>query len=228
MRSAIAFLVPLTLLAGATAPGAQGGDPSVIYACVHKDPRDGEVHGQVRIVLPGEGCRRNEAPMHWSVRGPAGPPGPQGPAGPPGPAGSGLQVVDSVGNIVGSVTGVMFDGPDQVLPQVVLTRDGVTFALLVTPSGFEGTGQSLAFALMNCQGTAFLNSTPTLILPGTIDVPGHTVYVPDTSVTPARVTAQSVAEAGTCFTFPFTLPSAVPARALVDLDTLFTSPFSLR
>jgi hypothetical protein len=41
----------------------------VLHACVERDRRDGEVHGNIRIVLPNERCRRNEARVQLSVGG---------------------------------------------------------------------------------------------------------------------------------------------------------------
>ncbi len=77
------------LVLGVAIPSAiaDGGDSSIIHACVPKDRSDGEVHGRVRLVLPNETCGKNEAPVHWSIVGPAGPAGPQGPQGAPGPQG---------------------------------------------------------------------------------------------------------------------------------------------
>jgi hypothetical protein len=48
---------------------ADGGDTSLIHACVHQDPQHGAVHGRVRIVLPNELCKHHEAPVHWSIHG---------------------------------------------------------------------------------------------------------------------------------------------------------------
>ena len=138
-------------------------------------------------------------------------------------------VVDSAGTVVGSITGFTVDGPRLVLPQVVLQRDGRLVGLLVHPDRFEGSGQSLAYASMDCTGPAWLSGPfATLILPGTIEGPGQTVYIPDPSATPGLVTAQSILQMGTCFTFQFDVSSAVPAIPLVDLNTLFIPPFSLK
>ncbi len=138
-------------------------------------------------------------------------------------------VVDSAGTVVGSITGFTFDGSQRVLPQVVLQRDGRLVGLLVHPDRFEGSGPSLAYESVDCTGQAWLNGPfATLILPGTIEGPGQTLYVPDRSATPGLVTAQSLLQLGTCFAFQFDLPSAVPAIPLVDLNTLYTQPFSLK
>ena len=90
----------LGLLVGLPPPVvyADGGDASLIHACVKKSkPR-----GQTRIVAPGVRCAAGERANHWSITGPAGSagvagapgpvgaagaPGPDGAAGPPGPAG---------------------------------------------------------------------------------------------------------------------------------------------
>lgn len=241
MRGA-ALVLLLSILAAPVAAGAHGGDPDVVHACVHKDPRDGEVHGRVRIVLPSQECRRNEVPVHWSqpgsarepVAGPPGPPGPQGPAGPagppgpPGPSGGGGMVVDSTGAVVGYMAGLMFDGPQRVLPNVILQWNGRAIGLLVTPNGLEASGGSLSYESPDCSGTPLLESLPTLILPATIEAPGSTVYVPDPSAAPRTVVAQSLIYQGQCFPWASYLQAAVPAIAVVDLERTFTPPFSLK
>ena len=244
-----ALVMLLSILAAPAAASAHGGDLGVVHACVHKDPRDGEVHGHVRIVLPNQDCRRNEAPVHWPLPGSAqsgqavvGPPGPVGPAGPAGPAGpqglqgppgpsggAGMMVVDSADRVVGSVIGFTFDGPQRILPNVVLQKDGLLVGLTVGPGGLEGSGGSLFFDQAGCQGQAYLSGPfDTLILPGTIEVPDQTLYVPDLSATPGLVTVRSFLQIGTCFTFQFDLLTAVPAIPLVDLGTLYTPPFSTK
>jgi len=140
-----------------------------------------------------------------------------------------MMIVDSVGTVVGSVTGFTFDGPQRILPNVVFQKDGLLVGLMVGPGGLEGSGGSLVFDQAGCQGKAYLSGPfATLVLPGTIEGPGQTLYVPDPSAPAGLVTARSLLQAGTCFTFQFVLPSAVPAVLLVDLDTLFTPPFSLK
>lgn len=72
----------IAVLAGAAALASAAGDtPTPIDAC--RNLR----HGLVRIVFDANACKRNEAPLSWSVQGPAGPAGPKGDAGPAGPAG---------------------------------------------------------------------------------------------------------------------------------------------
>ena len=77
--------VGLSLGLAASAVAAQGGDPTIIHACI---PREREREsGPARIVGPNDTCRRNERSVYWNVTGPAGPPGPAGPVGPAGPQG---------------------------------------------------------------------------------------------------------------------------------------------
>lgn len=170
--------------------------------------------------------------------GPAGLQGPAGPAGPPGPAGSGLSVLDKNDTVVGTVTGVFYDG-SRVLPTAALQASGLTFVVHVTPVGFEGSGAGdLFYTDDNCETPPFLgteSSTPvgqrTLVLPSTIDAPGTTAYVPDPQATPARIVARSQSQQFSgCIQlgFGFALPTAVPALAVLDLDTRFTQPFSVR
>lgn len=44
---------------------ADGGDPTLIHACVKK------VNGQLRIVQPSETCLPSESPLHWPAAAPA-------------------------------------------------------------------------------------------------------------------------------------------------------------
>ncbi len=282
----IALALSLSILVMPATLSAHGGDPNVIHLCVHKDRRDGDVHGYVRVVLPKEQCGHNEAAVHVSragsngasspipgppgpagpagpagapgaagatgptgAPGPAGPQGPQGatgsqgPAGPPGPAGGGLMVVDNIQTVVGPVVGFTFDGSDAVLPNIIVQRTAqdaakntrvFAFALLVRPMSFEGSGRSLVFEAPDCPlpplGSPLLDGdfSNTLVLPATIEGPGNTAYVPDTSVPPLSGTmrAQSVLQAGQCINFPFDLVSAFPARAF-NLDN-FALPLGLQ
>jgi hypothetical protein len=62
---------------------APGGE---FFACIRID-RDNDEGRLMRLVAPGEACRRNETKVHWNVAGPQGPQGPIGPAGPKGATG---------------------------------------------------------------------------------------------------------------------------------------------
>jgi hypothetical protein len=142
-----------------------------------------------------------------------------------------MMVVDSLGTQIGNVFGLTFDGSQHVLANVVLQKDGRMVALIVYPDHFEGTGPSLSFQSTDCTGTALFDGAfNTMILPGTIEGPGNTVYVPDTSTPPQSLTANSLLQLGTCYSAPggFGLLLAIPAVPLVNLDTLYTPPFSLK
>ena len=95
-RRVLLVALPLALVAGvalAAQPSARRPSNAVINACVKKGS------GQVRVVRPGAGCRKNESRLSWNAQGPAGPrgaagatgatgaAGPAGEAGPAGPAG---------------------------------------------------------------------------------------------------------------------------------------------
>ena len=95
-RRVLLVALPLALVAGvalAAQPSGRRPSNAVINACVKKGS------GQVRVVRPGAACRRNESPLSWNAKGPAGQrgaagatgatgaTGPSGPAGPAGPAG---------------------------------------------------------------------------------------------------------------------------------------------
>lgn len=72
----------VALLGGAAAIAtAAGSDPGTVDAC--RNLR----HGLVRIVFDPDACKKNEAHLSWSVRGPEGATGPAGPAGAPGARG---------------------------------------------------------------------------------------------------------------------------------------------
>lgn len=62
--AAAGFAVALSVLL-APALLADGGDPTLIHACVKK------ANGQVRIVQPAESCLPSEVSMHWAAGGPA-------------------------------------------------------------------------------------------------------------------------------------------------------------
>jgi type VI secretion system secreted protein Hcp len=69
----------------AIAVAAIPGDDGSINGCYSKG------NGDLRVVENGADCRRQETPIKWSQRGPAGPqgePGPKGDTGPAGPAGN--------------------------------------------------------------------------------------------------------------------------------------------
>jgi hypothetical protein len=71
----IAFVVGL-LLSPAIISKADGGDISLIHACV-KDKS-----GDVKIVGANSSCPSGYSPLHWGITGLQGPKGEQGPAGP--------------------------------------------------------------------------------------------------------------------------------------------------
>ncbi len=77
----------LVLLAGATTVvNAQGGDATLIHACVNNSS------GTVQIVDPDDTCKKNWTAVDWSTQGSPGPEGPQGPKGDKGDQGvSGYQ-----------------------------------------------------------------------------------------------------------------------------------------
>lgn len=74
MSSVSIIAAMLWVVDGGTAM-ANGGDTSMVHACVHNVLR------VVRVVGASENCLRGESPVHWSITGPQGPQGPVGPAG---------------------------------------------------------------------------------------------------------------------------------------------------
>jgi hypothetical protein len=104
--SAAALVVGMLVGSAAPASAQSGG---VLHACVRVD-RQGDLHGRLRVVEPGQRCGGGEAHItlplagtggipgppgpqgKQGVQGPAGPQGSRGPAGPPGSQGPrGLQ-----------------------------------------------------------------------------------------------------------------------------------------
>ena len=63
-RAAVCLVVALSILLSPTLL-ADGGDPTLIHACVKK------VNGQVRIVQPTDVCLSSEVSMHWAAGAPA-------------------------------------------------------------------------------------------------------------------------------------------------------------
>jgi hypothetical protein len=130
----------LAIVAGATllsVPDARadGGDTSLIHACV------GKLLGVVRIVRAGQHCHHSETPLHWPAQASAGSAGPRGvqffeshgtftvPAGVTsvvielwgggGAAGMGVQFASGGGGGGGYVRTVVAVSPGQVIPVAV-------------------------------------------------------------------------------------------------------------
>jgi hypothetical protein len=83
-RRVLLVALPLALVAGvalAAQPSGRRPSNAVINACVKKGS------GQVRVIKPGAGCRKNESRLSWNAQGPAGPRGAAGPTGATGPTG---------------------------------------------------------------------------------------------------------------------------------------------
>jgi len=73
-RSVVVALA-LVMVWSSTVPA---DEPSMIYACAHKNS------GDLRVVDGPDDCLPSEIELVWSVEGPQGPEGPEGPQGPPG------------------------------------------------------------------------------------------------------------------------------------------------
>ena len=81
------LILLLTVAAVAVAAAAGAGVTALlaeetINACRNRST------GVLRVPTPGSGCKGDETPLQWSVRGPAGPAGPPGPTGPAGATGA--------------------------------------------------------------------------------------------------------------------------------------------
>lgn len=214
-------VVSLALLFAWTAAAhGNGGDATLVHACVHK------TNGKTRFVSPTETCRSTETPVHWArggsvetpgVPGPAGPPGPQGP---PGPAGSAfLEVVDAAGAVVGPVVSLEY------LNAVVGFRmDGLPFVLRLFEGAFWGHEWAF-FQSGDCTGPVYLRRNGTALPVAAVDPEGR-VHVDDGRNTPASLVLNSFADPTGCYPATFTF-SVVPGTFALDL-TQFTAPFRVR
>ncbi|HEX4931020.1 MAG TPA: hypothetical protein VFV62_09940, partial [Gaiellaceae bacterium] len=82
LRVGAGIAVALALAGGAAAALETVLDDSVISACRNKTT------GVLRVPASGYGCKGDETPLQWNVRGIPGPAGPTGPAGPAGATGA--------------------------------------------------------------------------------------------------------------------------------------------
>jgi len=73
----VSVALALALAAGARVEAQSGG---VIGACV-------SANGSMRVIAPGDVCKKGETLLSWNAEGPAGPAGPAGPTGPTGATG---------------------------------------------------------------------------------------------------------------------------------------------
>jgi len=129
---------------------ADGGDPTLIHACVKK------VNGQVRIVEPDDTCLPSESPAHW-------------PAGAPESAGGSIMVHGGTFGVGGvAVNFVHFGGG---IPVYRSPRDGViqNLRILVTANTYDG--DTPVTLIVNGVATPVSTVIPAGST-GSIDVPG--------------------------------------------------------
>jgi hypothetical protein len=81
-RSAVALAIVVAVPGAAAWASATEDRAPTIHACVDRQ------NGQLRIVSPGEPCRRHESALEWNSQGDTGPAGAQGEMGPAGAAGA--------------------------------------------------------------------------------------------------------------------------------------------
>jgi hypothetical protein len=133
---------------------------SVISACVQIG------NGSLRLLSPGDSCKKGESLVQWNSQGPQGPMGPTGPQGQPGPMGpmgptgssaptggttaSGYRIVDSTGTTVGD-----WQSPNYisltVSGQIVFTAldlEGQSFATSNPPAVYYADGACATTPLM--------------------------------------------------------------------------------
>ncbi|HEX9668867.1 MAG TPA: hypothetical protein VGC93_05220 [Thermoanaerobaculia bacterium] len=129
---------------------ADGGDPTLIHACVKK------VNGQVRIVDPNDACLPSESPAHW-------------PASAPGNTAGSIMVHGGSFGVGGAAVNFVHFGGG--IPVYRSPRDGViqNLRILVTANTYDG---DTPVTLM-VNGVATPVSTVILAgSTGSVDVPG--------------------------------------------------------
>ena len=161
MKAIWLFLVGISILALGSTTGviyADGGDESLIHACVKKK-------GKVRIVGPNDLCKKKEAPKHWTIagllgpQGPKGDDGPEGPEGPQGPPASGGGVFEAArgealaGEIRYSISasGNILNEEDAQIP---IPRDGELLSLADNPISNTLDGDAVITVRLNAVETA--------------------------------------------------------------------------
>ena len=128
------------IVGGLTLASAHGGDATQIHACVNPA-------GQIRIVLPTDTCKTNEATLDWNVQGIQGIQGVQGiqgiqgiqgEVGPIGP--TGLRGIQGIQGIQGNTGATGPTGPSagsgyQVVTGTTTTANAITAAFAQCPVG---------------------------------------------------------------------------------------------
>ncbi len=178
MPSRYCFLI--AILALALLPGmpgtSQAQTPSIVYGCVVP------ASGNVRIVPSLTACRANETPLSWNTTGPQGPQGPEGPKGDPGatgpagapgatgPAGApgAFEVVDGVGDVLGTYLGVLttavtVGGVEEHRNAILYWSEDLQVVRRAGPEPGPGFGTPLLpyimFTTKNCKGDAYIESS---------------------------------------------------------------------
>lgn len=103
-RRVLAPVIAATVAAtGIIAIPTGGASAATKYkACANKKT------GEMRLVVKGKKCKKNEKKLKWNVKGPAGgtgATGPEGPAGARGPAGA-FNALDQTGTVIGTFLGL--------------------------------------------------------------------------------------------------------------------------
>lgn len=197
-----ALLLPPVL---ASRSEADGGDRSVIHACVKVQ------QGTTRIVGANDRCGPSETAVHWNITGP------QEPADPAGAAF--LQVVDSQDKTVAPVVRVEF-----LNPIVAFKVGGLVFALKLIDDRLYGYGYPY-FETGDCTGSPYIQRFPGM-LPVTAVDQNYRVSV-NTGLDLVFIRVYSYATHDTCVPVNFSL-WVVPAISVLDLREQFTPPFRLQ
>ncbi len=210
-------------LAGVVAIPAGGATAASTYkACANKKT------GEMRLVVKGKKCKKNEKKLKWNVKGPAGSsgaPGAQGPAGARGPAGA-FNAIDQTGKVLGQLVGFWASAYP-----IVRMPSGVMLMWTNSPSDPNAypTGLSqVYFRQAGCTGDAygiFTSSYPfdMGIVIASTPTPGSPVYRLQAG-TPQAFTALSTLTPSGCVATSSGISQAYVAKPAGNVPTV-VQPF---
>lgn len=198
----IVYTLPISAQSGRSARNRPPINVSpYIFACVHEG-------NQLRLINPGESCRRNERLITWGVTGPTGPTGATGATGAPGATGA-----------TGS-EGLMGPRgfPGNIGPKGPAGQDGIDGA--PGPTGPAGPGTGILIGMINpasCSGGVF--SPISLVA----HVSNTNLFAPVHVVFPGNVSPggppQKLPKAASYY--PFTFMGVAPGNYVVEVGNFF-------
>jgi hypothetical protein len=212
----IAATVAATSIVAIPTGGASAA--STYKACANKKT------GEMRLVVKGKKCKKNEKKLKWNVKGPAGgtgATGPQGPAGVRGPAGA-YNALDQTGKVLGQFVG-LYSG---VYPMVRMPGG----ALLIwnnnpgDPNAVTTGSPQVFFRQAACAGDAYGIYSPGFafdvgIVIGSPATPGSAVYRLQPGI-PQAFTALSTLTPGGCQAISSGISGAYVAKPAGTVPTV--------